>query len=97
MRLGDAQFASALAHGYAPGEHHCDPGQDVGHLPSVGEILNQPPHVQRMVRQLHDQKYVLVAVVGPYWAVHQRGGMSASSSVVHDAVQQYDMVAHTLP
>ena len=96
MRLGDAQFVSALEHGYAPGEHHCDPGQDVGHLPSVGEKLNSPPHVQRMVRQLHDQKYVLVAV-GPYWAVRQCGGMSASSSVVHDAVQQYDMVAHTLP
>jgi hypothetical protein len=96
VRLGDAQFASALENGYAPGEHHCDPGQDVGHLSSVGEILNPPPHVQRMVRQLHDQKYALVAV-GPYWAVHQCGGMSANSSVVHDAVQQYDMVAHTLP
>jgi len=50
-----------------------------------------------MVRQLLDQKYVLVAAAGPYWAVHQCVGMSASSSVVHDAVQQYDMVAHTLP
>lgn len=97
MRLRDAQFASALAHSYAPAEHHCDSGQDVGHLPSVGEMSNQPPHVQRMVRQLLDQKYVLVAAVGPYWAVHQCVGMSASSSVVHDAVQQYDMVAHTLP
>ena len=97
MRLGGAQFASALAHGYAPGEHGCDPEQHVGHLPSVGEMSNQPPHVQRMARQLHGQKYVLVAAVGPYWAVYQCGGVGASSSVVHDAVQQYDMVAHTLP